>query len=126
MVVFFGSVLKMGIETVLDTVGFSQIVKDADMVITGEGKIDSQSLRGKVVIGVSRASKQFGVPVIAVVGGADGDMSEAYKEGVTAIFPINRLPQDFSVSRHHSAENLAFALENILRLFRTSDANRNI
>ena len=115
MVAFFNSQLKMGIDTVLSTVGFDEIIKDADYIFTGEGKIDSQSLRGKVVIGVARRAKKADVPVIAVVGGADGDMSGAYKEGVTAVFSINRLPQDFSISRFNSAENLAFATENILR-----------
>ncbi len=121
MVVFFGSTLKMGIEVVCETVGFSKEIKGADLIITGEGKIDSQSLRGKVVIGVARVAKQSNVPVIAVVGGADGDMAEAYSNGVTAIFPINRLPQDFSISRHYSAENLAFTIENVLRLFKTKN-----
>lgn len=116
MVVFFGSVLKMGIDVVLETVRFSEKIENADMIFTGEGKIDSQSLRGKVVIGVARAAKRSGVPVVAVVGGADGDLSAAYAEGVTAVFSINRLPQDLSISRHHSAENLAFAVENIARL----------
>ena len=52
----FGSRLQMGIETVLDTVNFT-IAHDADMIFTGEGKIDSQSIRGKVVIGVARRAK---------------------------------------------------------------------
>ena len=50
----FNSVLQMGIETVLDTVKFDEIIEDADMIFTGEGRIDTQSLRGKVVIGVGR------------------------------------------------------------------------
>lgn len=116
MVAFFNSTLQMGIKTVLDTVNFASLIKDADYIITGEGKIDGQSLRGKVVIGVAREAKKQGVPVFAVVGGAEeGDLSKAYEEGVTAIFTINRLPQDFSISRHKTAENLQFALENILR-----------
>lgn len=115
MVAFFGSTLKMGIDTVLDTVGFDSIISDADVVFTGEGKIDGQSLRGKVVIGVAKAAKKQGVPVIAVVGGADGDISPAYGEGVSAVFTINKLPQDFSISRYQSKENLAFAFDNILR-----------
>ncbi len=118
MVVFFGSHLKMGIDAVLETVRFSEIIKDADIIFTGEGKIDSQSLRGKVVIGVARAAKRYNVPVISIVGGAEGELDTAYAEGVTAIFPINRLPQDFSVSRYHSAENLAFTMENILRVLK--------
>ena len=118
MVAFFGSALQMGIETVLDTVGFDRIVADADAVFTGEGKIDSQSLRGKVVIGVARRAKKQNVPVIAVVGGADLDVDDAYDEGVKAIFTINRLPQDLSVSSAFSDVNLGFAMDNILRMMK--------
>ncbi len=115
MVAFFGATLKMGIDTVLETVGFDSIIDDADYIFTGEGKIDGQSLRGKVVIGVSRRAKEKGVPVIAIVGGAEGEMKEAYDNGVTAVFSTNRLPEDFSVSRYKSDENLAFTMENVLR-----------
>ena len=118
MVAFFNSKLKMGIEAVLETVEFDKVIKDASVVFTGEGKIDGQSLRGKVVIGVARRAKLQGVPVIAVVGGAEGDMSGAYEQGVSAIFSINRLPQDFSISRHNSEGNLAFTMENILKVLK--------
>lgn len=118
MVAFFNSTLKMGIETVLDTVGFDSVISDADYIFTGEGKIDGQSLGGKVVIGVARRAKKQTVPVICVVGGAEGEMEKAFEQGVTAVFTINRLPQDFSVSRFNSKENLAFAMDNILRLLK--------
>ena len=116
MMAFFDSVLQMGIETVLDTVSFDSIISDADVIFTGEGKIDSQSLRGKVVIGVARRARKQGRPVIAVVGGSDLGMGPAYEEGVKAIFTINRLPQDLSVSAKFSKENLDFVMDNILRL----------
>ena len=116
MLAFFGSRLQMGIEAVLDTVDFDRLIQGADLIFTGEGKIDSQSLRGKVVIGVARRAKRQAVPVIAVVGGSELEMEGAYEQGVRAIFPINRLPEDLSVSRHHARENLAFAMDNILRL----------
>ena len=112
---FFGAQLKMGIDTVLEVVEFDKVIEDADLILTGEGKIDSQSLGGKVVIGVARAGKRKNVPVIAVVGGADGDMEKAYEEGVSAIFTINKLPQDFSISRYNSESNLKFAVDNLLR-----------
>ena len=115
MAVFFHSALRMGIETVLDTVQFDRIIADADLIFTGEGKIDSQSLSGKVVIGVARRAKKQNKPVIAVVGGAEGDLSPAYGEGVTAVFTVNRLPVPLSESRHYTKENLAFAMDNILR-----------
>lgn len=118
MVAFFGSRLQMGIETVLDAVDFERVAADADIVFTGEGKLDSQSLSGKVVIGVARRAKTLGRPVLAVVGGADYGIDAAYGEGVSAIFPISRLPQDFSVLREHSTENLGFSMDNILRLMK--------
>ena len=120
MVAFFDSRLQMGIQTVLVTVGFDQIISDADMIFTGEGKMDSQSLRGKVVIGVAGRAKKQGVPVTVISGGADdADIGgEAFDMGVTAIFPINRLPQDFSVSRHNSEANLRYTADNVLRLIK--------
>ena len=124
MVAFFGSQLQMGIDAVLDTVHFSDVISDADMIFTGEGKIDSQSLRGKVVIGVAKRAKLQNVPVTVVVGGADNDIDAAYDMGVTAVFPINRLPEDFSVSRYKSAENMALTVDNILRLIQSQEVAR--
>ena len=121
MVAFFNSNLKMGIEVVLDTVGFDELIKDVDYVFTGEGKIDGQSLRGKVVMGVARRCKKVDVPVIAVVGGAEGELSDAYTQGITSIFTINKLPQDFSISRNYSSQNLAFTMENIVRLIKENN-----
>lgn len=122
MIAFFGSRLQMGIQTVLDTVKFDEIIADADYIFTGEGKLDSQSLRGKVVIGIAERAKKQNKNVIAVVGGAeDKEINAAYDMGVTAVFSINRLPEDFSVSRYHSARSLAYTVDNILRLIKKSN-----
>jgi glycerate kinase len=115
MVAFFDAAIRMGIDVVLDTVGFERLLDGADLVFTGEGKIDAQSLQGKVVYGVASRAKTKNVPVIAVVGGIDGDMSAIYEAGVNAVFAINCLPEDFSVSRYKSAENLKTTMDNILR-----------
>ena len=114
-VAFFGADIRMGIDAVLDTVGFDGLLEDADIVLTGEGKLDSQSLQGKVVCGVATRAQKKGVPVIAVVGGVEGDVSEIYRMGVNSVFTINRLPEDLSVSRFKSAENLRETVDNILR-----------
>lgn len=128
MIAFFRSRLQMGIETVLDTVKFDELIRNADYIFTGEGKLDSQSLRGKVVIGIAARAQKQQKPVIAIVGGADDDeIYSAYEMGVTAVFPINRLPQDFSVSRQRSAENLGYTADNILRLLQLpADFSRNL
>ena len=119
MIVFFDSALQMGIETVLNTVKFDDIIADADMIFTGEGRIDSQSLRGKVVIGVGKRAKNKNIPVTVIAGGAAGNIDEAYDMGVTSIFTINRLPEDFQISRYKSKENLEATIDNILRLIKS-------
>lgn len=117
MIAFFGSRLQMGIQTVLDTVNFDTVLSGADMVFTGEGKLDAQSLRGKVIAGVAGRARAQGVPVTALVGGVDDrETAAVYEMGVTSVFPINRLPLDFSVSRKDSADNLAYTIDNVLRL----------
>ena len=115
MVAFCGATLQSGIDTVLDTVRFDELVRNADLVFTGEGMLDSQSLRGKVVIGVARRAGAAGVPVIALVGGADYDIQGAYEAGVTAVFTTNRLPRPLAELAPHAAENLEFAADNVLR-----------
>ena len=122
MAAFFGARLSPGIDIVLDTVGFDEAIANADVIFTGEGRLDSQSLRGKVVIGVARRASKQGKPVIAVVGGADYGAEAAWDAGVTAVFPTSRLPQDFSVLKEHSEENLVFTFENILRMLKASEA----
>ena len=116
MVAFFGAELRSGIETVLDTVGFEKRIDGADFVFTGEGRLDSQSLRGKVVSGVAKRAKEKGVPVIAVVGGYEADLDEIYDIGVKSVFATNPLPVDFEAAKHKSEENLAATVENILRI----------
>ena len=120
-VAFFNSSLRMGIDIVLDITRFDHLAAGADMVLTGEGKLDSQSLRGKVVIGVAKRAKLQNVPVTVIVGGADNDIDPAYGMGVTAVFSINRLPQDFLVSRHKSVENMTLTADNVLRLIKAAE-----
>ena len=108
----------MGIDAVLDAVDFDRILEGADVVFTGEGKIDSQSLEGKVVCGVAKRSYKKGVPVVAIVGGIDGDISPIYELGVNSVFAINRMPEDFSVSRYKSRENLRDTVDDILRILK--------
>jgi glycerate kinase len=90
------------------------------MIFTGEGKLDSQSLRGKVVIGVTKRAQKQSVPVTVIVGGAaDADINEAYDMGISSVFTINRLPEDFSVSRYNSEANLGYTVDNIFRLIKS-------
>jgi glycerate kinase len=118
MVAFFGSRLEMGIDTVLDTARFDSLVNGADLVFTGEGKIDTQSLRGKVVIGVARRAKKHGVPVIAIVGDIGDNIEAAYDEGVSAIFSINRVSLPFSKNRLRCKSDMRLTVDNLVRFIK--------
>ncbi len=115
MVAFFGSTLQMGIETVLDIVHFDTLVQGADLVFSGEGKIDYQSLRGKVVIGVARRTKKAGVPLVAIVGDIGDNVAEAYEEGVSAIFSINRVAVPYAQAKLRAKTDLALTMQNLLQ-----------
>jgi glycerate kinase len=115
MVAFFQSSLEMGIEVVLDTVHFDEELDDTDIVFTGEGKIDFQSLRGKVVIGIARRTKKKNVPLVAIVGDIGDNLEAAYQEGLSAIFSINRVAKDFSKIKHRAKDDMALTMDNLIR-----------
>lgn len=115
MVSFWNAKLQMGIETVLDTVSFDELAGDASLVITGEGRLDGQSLRGKVVIGVAKRCQMLDVPVVAVVGDIADDAAGAYELGVNAIFSINRVAADFAKIRSRAPADLELTVDNLMR-----------
>lgn len=117
-IAFLQSKLTKGIDVVLDTINFDELVSKADIVFTGEGKFDSQSLHGKVVMGVANRSQKYKTPVIVVTGVIGENIQEAYNKGITAIFSINKEPMEFSKSALKSKENMILTMENILRLLK--------
>ncbi|MDR2157672.1 MAG: glycerate kinase [Clostridiales Family XIII bacterium] len=114
-VAFLNAKLTMGIETILDVTHFDETVADADLVISGEGKIDAQSLRGKVVIGIAKRAKRAGVPLIAVVGDVGDGIGQAYGLGVTAVFSINRTAVPYREARLRSRADLEATVDNLMR-----------
>lgn len=122
MVAFLGSEIRMGIETVLDVVGFDALARNADIIFSGEGKIDTQSIRGKVVIGVAQRAKRAQVPLVAVVGDIGDDIEKAYELGVSAIFSINRVAVDFKIAKTRAKKDLELTMDTIMRFIRTIKA----
>lgn len=115
MVAFFASTLQMGIETVLDTVKFNELLSDADYVLSGEGKIDTQSIRGKVVIGIAKRTKKANVPLIAIVGDIGDGIEEAYEKGVSGIFSINRVAVEYKDAKVRAKQDLYLTVDNLMR-----------
>ena len=90
MLAFFNATLKPGVDIVIEATGLRQRLAGADLCITGEGKLDAQSLSGKTPIGVARLCKELGVRCVAIVGATGDGAGAALAEGVTAIHSIQR------------------------------------
>ena len=118
---FLGGSLKSGIQTVLDLIGFDDMLDGTDLVFTGEGRIDSQSLGGKVISGIAGRAKKKDVPVIAVVGSIGDGAEGAYDLGVASIFSINQKAEAFETAQYKSKENLTAAMDNIIRFCKTCE-----
>lgn len=89
---FLGAQFQAGVEVVAELVGLADAVKGADLVITGEGRFDAQTLRGKTPFGVARIAKQHGVPVVAIAGTLGDGYQELYGHGIDAAFAVTSGP----------------------------------
>ncbi|NLK88747.1 MAG: glycerate kinase, partial [Clostridiaceae bacterium] len=121
VVAFLNGHLRSGIQTMLELVQFDRTVEKADLIITGEGRIDGQSIRGKVVIGIAERASKLNIPVVAVVGDIGPDADLAYSMGVSSIFSTNRRAVPFSEARKTSREDLSATIDSILRFQRIFD-----
>lgn len=123
IIAFFGGKLTSGINTILDLFDFDSKIKDADFIFTGEGKIDSQSVDGKVISGIATRAKRQNVPVIALCGAIGDVPDKVYDMGVTTIMSINQQAMDFKESKAYSKENLEAQMDHIIRLIKISKEN---
>lgn len=114
-----GAELRSGVETVLDLIGFDECVRDADLVITGEGNMDEQSAAGKAPVGVARRAKRYGKPVVAVVGGRADNLDAVYGQGVDLVLPVCRrpMPLDQALDPQEATINLICAGEAAARSY---------
>lgn len=92
IVAFFNATLKPGTEIILEKVGLENQLKDADFVITGEGRIDFQTIMGKAPIGVAKLAKKYGVPVIGIAGAITDGAEKTHEFGIEAFFSIMNFP----------------------------------
>jgi len=98
-----GATRRPGIELVLDLTGFETALDGADLVITGEGSLDAQSLAGKTPVGVARAAGRRGIDVVAVAGRSTLTAAELAAAGIAAVYPLSDLEPDLERSRAEAA-----------------------
>lgn len=113
---FLHGELKSGIELLLDTMDFDQMIQGADLVITGEGRIDWQSANGKVLSGIGRRCKKAQIPCLAVCGSIGKDAEQMYSHGITAIFSTVKGAASFEEIKQTSSQDLSFLTESIARM----------
>lgn len=87
---YTGAALTPGIELILDAVGLEEELSGADVVVTGEGRLDFQTAMGKAPVGVARLAKKYNAKVIAFAGSVTKEATACNKEGIDAFFPILR------------------------------------
>ena len=101
-----GATRRPGIELVLDLAGFETALDGADLVITGEGSLDAQSLAGKTPVGVARAAGRRGIEVVAVAGRSTLTAAELAAAGIAAVYPLSDLEPDLERCRAEAARML--------------------
>ncbi len=108
--------LQSGIELIISQIGLEEAVKKADIVVTGEGRLDGQSYMGKTPIGVARLAKKYDKPVLAFSGGVTKDAKNCNRYGIDAFFPILKAPCSLQEAMENARENLADTVEQAFRL----------
>jgi len=110
---FCGAQLQQGIEIVTRALKLDELVRDADLVITGEGRIDSQSIHGKVPIGVAKVAKRYNIPVIGIAGSLTPDVAVVYGHGLDAVFSVLYRICTLDEALNEAGDNLRMAARNI-------------
>ncbi|WP_300731404.1 glycerate kinase [Pseudomonas sp.] len=114
---FFGAQFRAGVEVVAELVGLADAVKDADLVITGEGRFDAQTLRGKTPFGVARIAQAEGVPVVVLAGTLGEGYQALYEHGILAAFALTSGPMSLEDACAQAAPLLTDRARDIARLF---------
>ncbi|ELY4600280.1 glycerate kinase [Cronobacter malonaticus] len=113
--------LRPGIEIVIESLGLAQAVRDADLVITGEGRLDSQSIHGKTPIGVARVAKQFQRPVVAIAGSLTPDYQIVHEHGIDAAFSVIDRIVTLQEALDDAERNLRVTARNVAALWRLAE-----
>ena len=121
---FLNSKLESGIKIILDEIKLEEVVKDADIVITGEGRLDNQTAMGKAPIGVAKLAKKHGAKVIAIAGCTTPDAVKCNEEGIDAYFSIvnKAMTIDEAMKKENATQNM---IETTIQIFNLIKAVKN-
>ena len=117
---YLNAELKSGIDLVLEQIKLDEALRDADIVITGEGRIDAQTVMGKAPIGVAQLAKKYAKPVIAFCGATGKDLKACNDCGIDGIFPIVRgaCSLEDAMNNENAKNNMTSAVEQVMRIIK--------
>ncbi|MBB3112349.1 glycerate kinase [Paenibacillus phyllosphaerae] len=114
---FFPATIRPGIDVVTEYAGLERQLADADLLLTGEGRLDSQTASGKALLGIVQIAKRHNVPALALAGSVSGDLSLLYEAGLTSAFSIVNGPMTLEEAMQQTGDLLADAAEQAFRTF---------
>lgn len=114
---FFPSTIRRGIDVVIEHTKLREHLADADLVITGEGRIDSQTASGKTPMGIAQEAQKYGVPTIALAGSVGADIQALYAYGIKALFSLADGPMPLEDAIKQADHLLERAAEQMMRLY---------
>ncbi|GGP26988.1 glycerate kinase [Silvimonas amylolytica] len=120
MLLTLGGQLRPGVQIVAQALLLDEAIRKADLVITGEGRMDSQSLRGKTPVGVAQVARRYGKPVIALNGSLTASADELQRAGIDAAFSVLHEPGDLTYALTHAGPNVRLAARNVAAAIRVS------
>jgi glycerate kinase len=118
LVALLGATLRPGVTMVIETVNLAEQLAAADLVLTGEGRIDGQTVYGKTPIGVAECAKTYGLPVLAVAGYIGQGVAAVYEEGIDGVMALPDRPLTLEDAMQNAAGLVADATERLLRIYR--------
>ena len=105
--------MRQGIEIVTDALALDEYVIGADLVITGEGRIDSQTVHGKVPVGVAKVAKRHNIPVIGIAGSLTADVGVVHHHGIDAVFSVIYKVCSLEDALENAGENVRMTARNV-------------
>ncbi|MCY9018628.1 glycerate kinase [Priestia megaterium] len=118
LLAFLSAELKPGVDIVIEATQLESYVRDADLVITGEGRIDGQTIYGKTPIGVAKTAKKHSVPVIAIAGSIGAGSEAVYEHGISALFSVVPGAVALSEALEKADENIERTAKNVASVIR--------
>jgi glycerate kinase len=122
LLAFLDAELRPGIEIVIEAVGLEASLRGASLVVTGEGRIDRQTIHGKTPVGVARVARRLGIPVIGIAGSLGADASAVYDHGLDAVFSVLGKPCLLAEALAEAAGNVCRTARNVAATIKLSRA----